>query len=159
MDLVEALLGIAPGSALDGLRGQRAAIRQHSEGAYRELVVPEHPGGVSLAERAALALRVALLGGHAGLAAHFRGLLADPALRTEAESFPAKAEGRLGLLLRYADLVAETPERCGQAEIDALAAADFSPQDIVAVTQLVAFVPYQIRLLAGLRALQEEVAA
>ena len=39
------------------------------------------------------------------------------------------------------------------------AAAGLPPQDIVAVTQLIAFVPYQIRLLAGLRALQEEAAA
>ena len=33
MDLVETLLGIAPGSPLAELRGQRAAIRQHTEGA------------------------------------------------------------------------------------------------------------------------------
>lgn len=158
MDLVETLLGIAPASPLADLRGQRAAIRQHTEGAWRELVLPEHPGGVSLAERAALALRVALRGGHVGLAAHIRGLPVPAEVLAAAEE-PALAEGRLGLLLRYADLVAETPERCGQPEIDALGAAGLSPQDVVAVTQLIAFVPYQIRLLAGLRALQEEAAA
>jgi uncharacterized protein YciW len=103
-------------------------------------------------------LRVALLGGHAGLAAHIRGLPV-PAEALAAAEDPARAEGRLGLLLRYADLVAEAPERCGQAEIDALSAAGLSPQDIVAVTQLIAFIPFQIRLLAGLRALQEEAAA
>ena len=158
MDLVETLLGIAPGSPLAELRGQRAAIRQHTEGAWRELVLPEHPGGVSLAERAALALRVALRGGHDGLAAQIRGLPV-PAEALAAAADTAPAEGRLGLLLRYADLVAETSERCGQAEIDALGAAGLSPQDIVAVTQLIAFIPFQIRLLAGLRALQEEAAA
>ena len=158
MDLVETLLGIAPGSPLAELRGQRAAIRQHTEGAWRELVLPAEPGGVSLAERAALALRVALRGGHAGLAAHIR-TLPVPAEALAAAASPEATEGRLGLLLRYADLVAETPERCGQAEIDALGAAGLSPQDIVAVTQLIAFVPYQIRLLAGLRALQEETTA
>ena len=158
MDLVETLLGIAPGSPLADLRGQRAANRQHSEGAWRELVLPVEPGGVSLAERAALALRVALRGGRDGLAAHIR-TLPVPAEALAAAEDPARAGGRLGLLLRYADLVAETPERCGQAEIDALSAAGLSPQDIVAVTQLIAFIPFQIRLLAGLRALQEEAAA
>jgi CMD domain protein len=162
-DLVDALLGIAPGSPLALLRDQRAAIRQHSEGAYRELVVPGDPGGVSHAERAALALRVALLGRHEALAAHFRGILqraGTPAELAAATAFPASTgDDRLSLLLRYADLVAATPERCGQVEIDALTTHGLSPQDIVAVTQLIAFVPYQIRLLAGLRALQQETAA
>jgi uncharacterized protein YciW len=34
-----------------------------------------------------------------------------------------------------------------------------TPRDIVAVTQLVSFVPYQVRLIAGLRAMQGESAA
>ena len=66
---------------------------------------------------------------------------------------------RLAALLRHADLVALRPEGCGQADIDRLAALGLSPRDVVAVTQLVAFVPYQVRLLAGLRAMQQESAA
>ena len=63
------------------------------------------------------------------------------------------------MLLRHANLVALRPGECGQADIDRLAALGLSPRDVVAVTQLVAFVPYQVRLLAGLRAMQRESAA
>lgn len=150
-DLVERLLGIAPGSPLATLRLQREAIRRHTQGAWRELVLPEDPGGVSHAERAALALRVARLGGHPALIAECEAVLA--------RTGEPPAGPRTDLLLRYADLVAETPERCGQADIDALSAQGMSAQDIVAVTQLIAFIPFQVRLLAGLQAMQEEAGA
>jgi len=156
-DLIDALLGITPDAPLAALRANRAPARAHAEGAWRELVLPAGPGGLSLAERAALALRVVLLEGSAALATHYRGLLIDwPAVRVAAETFPApEGEERLALLLRYADLVARQAGLCEQAHIDALSAVGLSAQDIVAATQLIAFVPYQIRLLAGLTALRE----
>lgn len=162
-DLADHLLGIDASSPLGQLRRQRADILQHEEGAYRELVLPPSPGGVSLAERAALALRGALIEGDAALAAHYRALLAasgDAVLIAAAEIFPAPAgEDRLAVLFRYADTVASKPEQVGQADIDRLGSFGLSPQDIVAVTQLVSFVPYQVRLLSGLRQLQQESAA
>lgn len=146
-DLIETLLGLRPDSSLARLRVERADIRQHTEGAYRELVVPAAPGGVSLAERAALALRVARLDGDAHLASHFATL------------GPAADDGeRMPLLLPYADLVARHAGRVRQADIDRLREAGLSPQDIVAVTQLVAFVPFQVRLLSGLRAMGGDAA-
>ena len=75
-DLAEHLLGIDAASPLGRLRRERADILKHEEGAYRELVLPPRPGRVSLAERAALALRGALIEGDAVLAAHYRALLA-----------------------------------------------------------------------------------
>jgi uncharacterized protein YciW len=71
----------------------------------------------------------------------------------------APMEGRLAALLRYADVVAARPEDVTQDTIDALTALGMTPRDIVAVTQLVSFVPYQVRVIAGLRAMQEEAAA
>jgi uncharacterized protein YciW len=155
-DLIDTLLGITPDTPLGALRARRALARAHAEGAWRELVLPVFPGGLSLAERAALALRLALLEGSAALATHYRGLLIGwPAVRVAAETFPAPdGEDRLALLLRYADLVAKQAGLCEQAHIDALSAAGLSAQDIVAATQLIAFVPYQSRLLAGLTALR-----
>ncbi len=150
-DLIERLLGIEPGSPLAALRLQREAIRRHAQGAWRELVLPKAPGGVSHAERAALALFVAQRGGDAALIEECRTILATTGT--------PPAGPRTELLMRYAEMVAEAPERCGQADIDALTAQGMSPQDIVAVTQLIAFIPFQIRLLAGLRAMQEEQAA
>ncbi|MDT8355299.1 hypothetical protein APZ41_007475 [Roseomonas mucosa] len=160
-DLAEHLLGIDAASPLGRLRRERADILKHEEGAYRELVLPPRPGRVSLAERAALALRGALIEGDAVLAAHYRALLAACGTAEEiaaAEAFPAPAdEGRLAVLFRYADMVAQRPADCGQADIDRLLAMDLTARDIVAVTQLVSFVPYQVRLLAGLRQLRGEL--
>ncbi len=153
-DLIDALLALPAESALATLRKARADIRLHAHGAYRELVTPAHPGGMTLVERASLALRVALADGDTALAAHLRTLL------TQAEAAIAEAPpvgpGRFPLLMRYGDAVAAHPARIGQSDIDALAAHGLSPQDIVASTQLAAFVPFQVRLLAGLRAMQHE---
>lgn len=139
-DLIDTLAGIAPGSALDTLRRERGEIRDRTEGAYRELVVPDAPGGVSLAERAALAAHTAELEGADALAGWFRGL-------------PGGGEVRRDLLLPYGEMVALHPGRVDQGMVDGMLAAGLSPQDLVAVTQLVAFVPFQTRLLAGLRAM------
>jgi CMD domain protein len=161
-DLIEDILGIAPDSALGQLRRRRPEALRHAQGAYRELLMPADPGHVSHAERAALALRVALREGEAALAARFRALLAQAGAAAEiaaaeALSGPADAAGpRLAALLGYADLVGLRPGDCTQADIDGLSALGLDPRDIVAVTQLIAFVPYQIRLIAGLRAMQQE---
>ncbi|MGK7861601.1 CMD domain-containing protein [Falsiroseomonas sp. E2-1-a4] len=147
-DLIEDLLGLAPDSAIGALRRQRPEALRHAEGAYRELLLPPDPGGLSLAERAALARHVAEREGDAALAAHFAGLAPtpDPSPRRDA-------------LLAYAEKVAMQPEATAKADIDGLAALGLTSRDIVAATQLIAFVPYQTRLLAGLRALMQEKAA
>ncbi len=48
-DLVEDILGIAPGSPLAELRRRRPEALRHAEGAYRELLMPnpkkKRPGG------------------------------------------------------------------------------------------------------------------
>ena len=158
-DLVEDILGIALDDMLGALRRQRADILRHTEGAFRELVTPAEPGALSRAERAALALRGALIENDAALAARFEALVPEADLAL-ARAFPAPAgEDRTAILYRYADMVAREPERCTQADIDRLQALGLGAQEIVALTQLVAFVPFQTRLLAGLRLMQQELAA
>ena len=162
-DLIEGILGIAPGSPLAELRRRRPEALRHAQGAYRELLMPEDPGNVSHAERAALALRVALRENDAALAKHFRGLLekagAQEAIMLAEDLSAAPMEGRLAALLRYADVVGSHPAEVTQGTIDALSAMGLTPRDIVAVTQLVSFVPYQVRVIAGLRAMLQEKAA
>jgi uncharacterized protein YciW len=83
---------------------------------------------------------------------HYQGLL-------DAAGGVAGADARLDALLRYADTVAAAPEDTSRADIDGLAALGLSSRDIVAATQLIAFVPYQVRVIAGLRALLQETTA
>ena len=147
-DLIDHLLGLAPDSPLSHLRRQRPEARQHAEGAYRELLLPPDPGALSLAERAALAHRVATREGDAALAAHYATLLA-------ASGGPAEG-ARHDALMRYADLVAGEPEATSRADIEDLAALGLTSREIVATTQLIAFVPYQVRVLAALRAMMQE---
>jgi uncharacterized protein YciW len=148
-DLIEDLLGISPDSPLGALRRRRPEALRHAEGAFRELLLPADPGGLSLGDRAALATRVAEREGDAALAARYHAMQGD-----------APPDGaRIAALLAYADKVAQAPEATSRADIEALAALGLTSRDIVAATQLIAFVPYQVRAIAGLRALLQETAA
>lgn len=149
-DLIDTLLGLTPAHPLHALRLRRPEARQHAEGAWRELVLPADPGALSLAERAGLAERVATREGDAALAAHYTALLGQAG---------GVAPGpRLDALLRYADIVAITPEATTRTDIEGMAALGLTSREIVAATQLIAFVPYQVRVLAALRAMMQEAA-
>lgn len=158
-DLIEDILGIAPDSPLGRLRARRPEARRHAEGAFRELVLPADPGALSLAERAAMALRVATREGETALAARYRALLdaaGGAAIAAAAEGSEAPAAPRLAALLRHADMAGTEPESTSKADIAALSALGLTSREIVAATQLVAFVPYQVRVIAALRAMQAE---
>lgn len=83
-DLIDALVGIAPGSALDALRAKRPVARSDAQATYDGLIT--HPTDLTRAtavERTALGYWVAALSRADGLAGHYRVLLdaADPGLR------------------------------------------------------------------------------
>lgn len=160
-DLIELLLGIAPQDRLGALRRRRPEALRHAEGAFRELLLPADPGNLSLLERAAVALRIAAAERCEPLALVFRALLeraGAAALAERAEAAEIAGEDRLAALLRYAEKAGLRPHEVSQADTDALSALGLGPREIVALTQIVAFVPYQVRLLAGLAALQQEQA-
>jgi uncharacterized protein YciW len=150
-DLLETIIDVAPGSALSRLRAQRPDIVRHTQGSHDVLLSPADPGGLSLAERALLAARVAELSGHAGLATHYRSLLAR---RGE----PPHSQ-RQDTILRHIERVAVAPGSATPAHIDTLRDAGLTPRDIVALTQIVAFVSYQVRAAVGLALLVQEKAA
>ena len=157
-DVVDAAAGLAPGSAVAVLRRQREAFVRHTQGSHDVLIAPADPGGVSLVERAAAALRVASIEHDAALIAHYRARLreigADLAA-IEALDVPA----RLAAILRHVSLVATAPGSATAADLDALRDAGLTPRDIVTIAQIVAFVSYQVRVVAGLRALAAETRA
>ena len=160
-DLIELLLGIAPDDRVGALRRQRPEALRHAEGAFRELLLPADPGRLSLAERAAVALRIAAAERCEPLSVAFRALLhrADAgALSARAEAPAVTGDDRLAALLRYADKAGLRPREVSQADTDALTALGLGPREIVALTQLVAFVPYQVRVIAALGAMQQEQA-
>jgi uncharacterized protein YciW len=129
-DLMNAIIGATPGSALADLRAQRPDILRHTQGSHEVLLSPDDPGGLSLAERALVAHRVAELSGHAALTNHYQALLG-------ARSMPPPSP-RTTAILAHAERLTTTPG---------------------ALAQLVAFVAYQVRAAIGLSLLAQEKAA
>lgn len=155
--LIETLSGAGPGLA--GVLAERAEILGLSQAAHDAVLLPRDPGGIGHAERAALAARIAHANADAALAGHYRGLLRqapeNPTLLAIADgAAPAADAGtRLRAIIRHVDLVTLTPKDATKADIAALKAAGLSEPDIVRLAELIAFVNYQARVIAGLRLL------
>jgi len=155
-DVIDEVLGIAPGSPLAEIRGQRPDVVRHTQGSYDALFDPKTPGGLGAAERLAAALRIAVLCGDAALAAHYRARLAkagaDPKLVAGAEQGSAVAgDRRWTAALFHVEQVTTRPREVLPPQIKALQEAGLTERDIVTLSQLIAFVNYQARVVAGLR--------
>jgi uncharacterized protein YciW len=146
-DVIDTAAGLLPQSPVALLRRQREAFVQHAQGSHDVLLVPAEPGGLSLTERAAIALCVATMERDDALIVHYRARL-------------ERASGvspRLDSILDHVRLIVSNPREATRARLDELIAIGLAPRDIVAITQIVAFVSYQVRVVAGLRALTEDV--
>jgi uncharacterized protein YciW len=148
-DVTEAILGLAPGSPVAKLRHERESVLTDTQGAYDALFHPKDPGNIPSATRLAMGLRVAEREHDTVLAHHFRAELA--------KASPSPDDEAKACLLKHVDLVTNTPDAAG-TNMQALRALGFNSRDIVAATQLIAFATFHIRVLAGLRLLQEEAA-
>ncbi len=65
---------------------------------------------------------------------------------------------RLGSALNHAHLLVFRPREASRAALDTLLAAGWSADDIVTLSQLVAFLSFQIRVVSGLRTLNSTLA-
>lgn len=147
-DVVDVAAGLTADSAVAALRRQRPDFVRYTQGSHDVLMAPADPGGVSLVERASVALLVASIERDAALVAHYQARL---------DELGRERPARLGTILEHVTLVAGTPGAATQAGLKRLAGVGLSPRDIVVVTQIVAFVSYQARVVAGLRALDAEL--
>lgn len=160
-DIMDQLAGIAPGSALDMLRRQRPEVARYSQGSYDALFESGDQGGLSRAERELVALRIAVLTGNHTLAEHHRARLRaleadDAIIAADCDPNTLGLAPRAAAILRHTDLVSAAPHAASQAAIRALQASGLTTSEIVTLAQLIAFVHYQVRVLAGLRLLAEE---
>jgi CMD domain protein len=162
-DTIDELAGIDAGSPLHQLRAQRPEIARYAQGSYLALLEPEDPAGVSRFERESIALRVALLSSAPTLAEHHRARLqrlgADKGIIGAIEHFADESalSARQAAILRHTDLLTTDPGGASRKAIDELRAQGLSARDIVTISQLIAFLSFQIRVLAGLRLFAEEV--
>jgi len=190
-DVIDALVGIEPGSALDAVRNRRPQARDQAQASYRALFAPEIPGGVTATERFAVAAFVTGLHGDSNTAAFYAAGLAASGASAELSgavetaiaaargqgpygSYPAgplsgedttgpthrvpaetrRALGsRLAAAFDYMHLLVFHPRDAAPAELQALLDAGWSTTDIVTLSQIAAFLAFQIRVVAGLRVL------
>ncbi|WP_246249161.1 CMD domain-containing protein [Chelativorans alearense] len=143
------------GPVRDALEG-RADIMAMTQATHDAALKPADPGGLSHGERAALAARIARLNADEGLAAHYATLLeeagADEAVSAMADpAYKGGGDTRRAALIAYTDLVSVYPRETAAADIEALKTAGVSDADIVRLSELNAFLAYQIRVIAGLK--------
>ena len=144
-DLLEQLADIAPGSALAEARLTRDAATENTQGSYEVLFSPSAAHGLPLTSRLALAQQVASWHGEERLAAHYA-----------AELNGRQPDAGLQPLRDHAELLTFKPAAADPAHLHALADGGLSLDAIVTLSQLVAFVSYQSRLLRGYRLLAGE---
>src|SRR5215510_1333882 len=189
-DVIDALVGIAPGSALDAIRARRPEARAHAQATYRALFTPEALGSISAQERFAVGTFVAGLHGATAVAAAYAARLAEsgaaalkdavdaaikearthgpygryPAgpLSREDTAGPVYRGGaairnalgpRLAAALEHTHMLVFHPRDAAPASLQALLDAGWSTTDIVTLSQIVAFLSFQIRVVIGLRTL------
>lgn len=189
-DLIDELVGIAPGSRLDALRAERPQARANAQTSYEALFAPATPGGMRLAERFAVAAFVAGLHEQPRVRAFYAAHLAqhggaaldsavDAAIGTGRTRGPYGAYppgplssedqagprflvhpatrgvmgARLAAALEHAHLLVFHPRDASPEALQALLDAGWTTTEIVTLSQLVAFLSFQIRVIAGLRVL------
>lgn len=136
---------------------ERSQVARLAQASYVALLAPSDPGGLSLIERALLALRVAVRNRATALAevyrARLRSLGAPTAQIDAVAQFPdaASLAPRERALLEHVDLLTTNPRAATPAAIEALTRHGFDATAIVVATQLIAFVNFQVRILAGLQ--------
>ena len=156
-DVIDQLAGLAPDSPLAQLRRQRPEVVRHLQASDEAIFAPRNDAGLSAAERAAVALRVALFLRDRGLEKHYRGRLMEHGagqLATGAGENPnVSADPRWRAILSHVDRLSGDPDSARREHIDGLLASGLSPRAVIALSQLVAYVNFQGRVLAGLRLL------
>ncbi|HTV70370.1 MAG TPA: hypothetical protein VMF90_17720 [Rhizobiaceae bacterium] len=154
-DIVFRLAGIDPGSHLAEVVAKRADIFELTEKTHDAALTPAEPGGLSHGLRAAIACRIARLNGDQAFVDHFEGLLDGARASSDERKLSdigfKGSDDRSRSLIRHADMVAANPRAATGADIEALRQAGVAEPDIVRLSELVAFVSYQIRVVAGLR--------
>lgn len=187
VDVIDKLVGIAPGSPMDAIRAERPEARTHAQKSYEALFTPANLAGVTADERFAVAYYVVKLHGEAETAAFYGEQIASAPLRAAVESavaqtitqgpygaFPAgplSAEdkagpayavdaataaalgGRLAAAFPHVHMLVFHPRDASAASLAGVLAGGWTTTDVVTLSQIVSFLAFQIRVVAGFRVL------
>lgn len=162
-DAIDGILGASAGGRVAELRGQKPALIDELQAYYLALFEPDAPSAAALplADRYLVAIRVASHTRSADVVRWYSELALGAGVDEETIArigdvgTPWTEETPLGAAIRHADLLTTAPARAEAADLRALKDAGYSPAGILSLAQTIAFVSYQLRLVAGLRAFGE----
>ena len=158
MDIFETIVvkasGISADSPLASALTLRSDILQLTENSHEASLRPNQSGGLSHAERSGLACRIAKRNNEAVLEQHYETLFSDGSQAIANTDFHGD-DDRMKAIIRHTDLVTLNPKDAKAEDVSALRAAGLDDADIVRLSELIAFVAYQIRVVAGLRLMAE----
>ena len=158
-DVVDQVAGVNDGSATHALRHAREKVATATQGSYDALFGPALPGRLTLGERLLVALYACRLTPAPELAEHYRARLADTPVDANAlqavehGDVDTLADPRLRAILTFTRTLIERPIEGDRDALLRLPAGGLATADVVTLAQLIAFLSYQTRLVAGLRAL------
>ena len=156
VDVIDAVVPLAPDQATWALRRQRDKVVSATQGSHDAMFSPAVQG-LSVAERLLVALHACRVSKADGLATHYRDRLAaegaDSGVIAAVDSGKPVADARLRAVLAFTGKLIERPIEGDKAAVQSLADSGLSTPAIVALSQLIAFLSYQIRVAAGLKAL------
>lgn len=158
-DTIDRLLGLTPEQNLYAIRHQRDKVAAATQGSEEALFDPALPG-LTVVERLLVALLACKLTPAAELADYYQQKLvhekADPSLIAVVASgkIESLTDTRLKAMLSFTHTLITDPIRGDQAALKALPVAGISTPEVVTLSQLIAFLSYQVRLAAGLKAMK-----
>lgn len=133
----------------------RNNILQMTQQAEDAVLKPVDSGRWSHSLRAALAARIASQNGLAELAGHYASMVSDDACRSIVNIDEDGDTQGLGHVVSFMDRVAVRPRDVVGTDISTLQTNGVSDADIVKLTELNAFMAYQVRLVAGLKLISQ----
>lgn len=157
IDKMDQIAGLTPEDAIFQARRFRPEFVQGAELCRQSVLLPAEDKGLDRALRTALAQRIAALNADEILVADYAGQLSA---LNPAEDLLAVAGGAtdlaepLATIIRHVDLVTLTPAQAAASDIARLEAAGLDNPQIVALSELIAFVNFQTRVATGLRLLR-----
>lgn len=158
-DLIDRIVGLSAGSDLHATRHQREKVAAATQGSYDTLFDPALPD-VPLVDRLLIALYACVLTPAPALADHYRQQLvavqADPALIAAVGNDTPESVAAVPLqaMLRFTRTLILDPVKGDKQALLTLPAAGISTPAVVVIAQLIAFLSYQIRLVASLKAMK-----
>jgi CMD domain protein len=159
-DVVYRILGVNDQGPIADLRNRKPEQIDELQTYYLALFEPEEASARAfpLADRYVVAVRVASHTNSVAVANWYGDLAAqagvDDAVIARARNVSETWDDNtpLGAAIRHADLLTTRPSAAQPSDLQALKDAGYSPAGIVSLSQTIAFVSYQLRFIAGLRA-------